>query len=456
MCGILGVLNGENYSHAISKVCDYMRQGAITGILRGTDSTGLMQVSKDHNVRVHKLPIDGINFSLTKRSQQFFGATDSSFATILHHRAATHGEVTYDNSHPFDHEVSGRYVVGVHNGTLYSWQRKEDGVDFNVDSDWLYYRIARDGAKQALEEVNGAYALVWWDASTQRINLASNGQRTIYFAPVIGRNIMLVASEAGMLHWLADRNDFKLEEMLFPRSDQIYHFNSKDVRAYTTTTLEPKKTVVQGGTTTPFRQADRSAIGHTQTEVARLTGPSATGPGGTEYYGAAASERLSTIGLAIGDEVEVFYDAGTIKLNSNDTDVHCEWLDKHANYGAAIMKNLPGATRYNLAKASSCLAKVVGAKQMFDADGSPNGYMVIVGAPWKLQLVLDEKEPVVDGPRQRKLNAEQFAELASKGCVYCSQVVEFADAAAGKITWVGETPVCPDCNNTSVPMSVQM
>src|SRR5690606_27734200 len=109
----------------------------------------------------------------------------------------------------------------------------EDNIRFDVDSDWLYYRMAKDGAAKALGECDGAYALVWTQGD-EHIYIAANAERSLHWAKVRGDNCILVASEAAMLYWLASRNSLDIEDIQLPDVKYIYKISTKDVTSITT------------------------------------------------------------------------------------------------------------------------------------------------------------------------------------------------------------------------------
>jgi glucosamine 6-phosphate synthetase-like amidotransferase/phosphosugar isomerase protein len=85
-----------------------------------------------------------------------------------HTRAATVGARTDENSHPFKNGD----LVGVHNGGIrnfHSLKRQED-VDFNVDSEIIWHLFNKYGIEDAMEKMQGWLALAWYD-ETKRLNL---------------------------------------------------------------------------------------------------------------------------------------------------------------------------------------------------------------------------------------------------------------------------------------------
>lgn len=210
MCGIHGFINGS--TKADNAADDFVRSGFITNMLRGTDSSGIACVNANGNYDMSKLPLPGMHMTGNKSSNQLISrARNTNTATICHVRAATVGEVIYDNAHPFVVEdEEGNVVVGVHNGTLQNWRTKPEASYWDVDSGWAMARLQSEKA-DAFEEFMGAFAFVWWDSRTPKLlNMARNSERTLYVAHTEDGNLVY-ASEAGMIHWLCERHRIKLK-----------------------------------------------------------------------------------------------------------------------------------------------------------------------------------------------------------------------------------------------------
>lgn len=239
MCGIFGLANGpagRTVSHA---VCSLVKQAFIVGSLRGFDSSGVFQQDAK-GMWLHKAAMPGYFFVDDKKASRFLRDADVSMLTVGHNRAATEGKVTDDNAHPFTVysedpvTATSGMVIGVHNGTLNGWKSREDAKGFSVDSEWAFTRIARDGV-DAFKKFYGAYCFVWTDDRVDdRFFIARNDQRPMHFAYMKDGDRMLFASEAGMLSWLAERNNIVLEDKIYVvEPDQLYTFQYNALRAFT-------------------------------------------------------------------------------------------------------------------------------------------------------------------------------------------------------------------------------
>lgn len=214
MCGISGIMTGNARLQAASS---YVKDSLVAGSLRGMDSTGLASIGmKTGLFEWQKLPVNGSMFVTDKVASRL--ASEASVAntlTLAHTRAATTGAVSYNNAHPFVVEgelADGSYreLVGVHNGSLTSWKQKKFAVRYDVDSEWALNHIYDNGA-EAFEDFDGAFCFVWWDSvNKSEVNFALNDLRPMHIA-FLTDGSMAFASEPGMLAWLLERNNAKVD-----------------------------------------------------------------------------------------------------------------------------------------------------------------------------------------------------------------------------------------------------
>ena len=205
MCGIVGVISA-NYGAKIGK---FMEDGLVVGQVRGFDSTGIMLQDFQGNIRTHKAAMIGTDFASDKVTFKLLAGSGSSRAIIAHHRAATQGKVSNDNAHPFVVRSTDdkKSIIGCHNGSLVNWKRRPTAAKFDVDSHWAISRIAELG-NEAFTEIEGPFAMVWMDSSKRdRVFIARNAGRPLHAMMSSDNKQMYIASEAGMLQWLVERND---------------------------------------------------------------------------------------------------------------------------------------------------------------------------------------------------------------------------------------------------------
>lgn len=212
-------------------------------MLRGMDSTGIMQVDRGGKIFYVKEAVEGMYFLGHKIARKFVEDTNKSAFTITHTRAATQGKVNDDNAHPFvAHKGNAEPLVGVHNGSLTpGWRSKPGAKDFEVDSQWALAHIAARGA-EAFKDINGPFCFVWAEADKKgKLFMARNSQRPMHVLFTENRNSMLFASESGMLNWLAERNGIKTEkDILVLQPDRLYEFDTNGNKVLYTSTPLPK------------------------------------------------------------------------------------------------------------------------------------------------------------------------------------------------------------------------
>lgn len=456
MCGIVGVVNPDKRHE---RYRDYCEQGMRVGILRGEDSTGLFQVNKKGGFDTYKMGISGDMFAANKGTVRRLNKISSdSVATIIHNRAATRGEVNDDNAHPFIHfkdEPKGKpkhALVGVHNGTLYGTHpNKEDGRDFEVDSDYLFYQICKLGAKEALKEVRGSYACVWYE-NNWNLNIAVNEERPLFWGFVQDRNAMLIASEAGMMCWLAERNGIKLETIVAPDKNKIYTFNLKgELRDFEVEDVPAKPIIPVGG-------GYHSNFPHARGAPTPTTG-------GATRDSAASSKMpvLNDFQLQLNDVVMFSPFEGLSESKS--------WVDGMVELpnGDPISAVMHATSPAIIRHLRECEFANVQVRSAYNNNGVPT---LIVGHPlevvstdspkpvrWEqLAKQMDEFEQLDDldetasipsnmlrGPKGKPITLKTFEKLTENGCIHCHGDCLAKDNA--KMEWVNHTndPLCKSC-----------
>lgn len=187
-------------------------QLGVMSQLRGVDSTGLVVVGREGNTKKLRNNIELQVCKDTEPAGFYLYSKDVSetlkkvsivSGVIGHCRAATVGNVTAENAHPFTCE----HITGVHNGTLMGpleTEAKKLGI---TDSEVLYQTMAEYGLQYTLDKCgfNSAYALVWVDRQHNTINFLRNNKRSLYMMYNKGHTTLLWASEKGMLNLLRER-----------------------------------------------------------------------------------------------------------------------------------------------------------------------------------------------------------------------------------------------------------
>lgn len=201
MCGIVGVAG-----HVFNKEEKVFKELLVADSLRGTDSTGIAVIPRNGEVKVAKQL--GNPFELLEHYTYNRAMSGSHRAIIGHNRWGTVGKVSKSNAHPFDMDT----VVGVHNGTLTTKWKFEDGNQFDTDSEAMYNHLDKKGLKNLMQNMGGAWTMVWWDKLENSMNFLRNKERPLWMAFTEDGKTMFWASERGMLEWVLNRNDVKYKE----------------------------------------------------------------------------------------------------------------------------------------------------------------------------------------------------------------------------------------------------
>ena len=210
MCGIIGFIRGAgNVGRFNDSYKNLLAQGMLAGSVRGMDGAGIAVVSQSGLVRNFRLPLPGPDFIRTKVGNMAIDASSNASVVIGHHRAATRGVHSVENTHPFRHGSGNKLIVGVHNGVIRNAPITEDGIDFDVDSDWAIYRLLKEGTA-ACAKFDGSYSFVYYLSEDKTVNFISNEDRPLHFAFVEDENALIYASEIKMLEWLMARNHLRI------------------------------------------------------------------------------------------------------------------------------------------------------------------------------------------------------------------------------------------------------
>jgi predicted glutamine amidotransferase len=209
--------------------------------LRGPDSTGVFGVNRYGNVDYLKTKGATDELFRSKEWSSFKDDIYSQFHMLVgHNRKATKGATTDENAHPF---VEGNTIL-VHNGTLFNHSSLTD-KKVDVDSHAILHSIVERGFEKTIEELDGAFTLVWYSAEDKQLQVIRNDQRPLFIANTPGAWVF--ASEDKMLKWILDREDIKITDMTNCKPGTLYTFDldKKDTMWYRPLKLRKAPVYVQ-------------------------------------------------------------------------------------------------------------------------------------------------------------------------------------------------------------------
>lgn len=318
MCGLAGILTTTRQVYAD----DFLSDSFVANMLRGVDSSGIVNIDlTDSTYHLHKLPVSGLFFKddkITKRIMSY--ATAAKSLTMCHVRAATVGNVTVSNAHPFEIVKENTDVLlGTHNGTLTGWRTSSTARGYDVDSEWALSRIAEEGI-DAFKEIFGAYAFVWWDGSdTGVLHMARNKERSLYVA-MLKDGGMAYASEAGMLYWLLERNHMKINgSILSLDPDKHYMFPVDKPEEFTKEDLPKKEYAYTGGYQGTYSQNTNTTYLTTVDQVKRVIEEASGKSNVTSVHAHPSEQKLAVeygwfMERAVFTQLEVNFEGNTIGI----------------------------------------------------------------------------------------------------------------------------------------------
>lgn len=207
MCGLTAIIGSDIMLQEMGA----FQKIAYLSIMRGRDSTGVMDFNTYYNPRV-KITKDvctagwyfgeGGSWSKSYLKTRYLSKKGDKVmppsSIVAHARAATQGKVNRGNSHPFLH----KHIVGVHNGTIgpdFKYRK-----DFETDSEAIFYHMAMEGEEETLEMLeglySGAYALIWYNLENKTMNMARNSERPLWMQqPRFADDVLYLSSDDAFL-----------------------------------------------------------------------------------------------------------------------------------------------------------------------------------------------------------------------------------------------------------------
>ena len=204
MCGIIGLIS-KHKSGFYQLDTLVFAQMLIADSVRGVDSTGVFGVRRTGSVEYMKVGAHPFALLTSKQYELWSRQMIQNFDIVVgHNRKATSGEINNKNAHPFVHE----HIILVHNGSLYNHKSL---ADTEVDSHAIAHLLAKKSPDEAIKEINGAFALIWFNVKERKLYAVRNSDRPLCYSDTSDQ--IVLASEGSMLKWIAERNSKKWEDI---------------------------------------------------------------------------------------------------------------------------------------------------------------------------------------------------------------------------------------------------
>ena len=240
MCGLFGCAGPGIGTLEMSR----LRELAYISGLRGGDGSGIVQGLATKRVLRHTLEKtrNDITYFMWYHGNHSDGNDkilhDYSCNFILGHvRAATRGDVSDDNAHPFD---TGRFI-SAHNGTLHD---KKYHDNEKTDSEMMFIDVEKRGLQPVLRDLDAgsAFSISSFDKQNKELIFATNGKRPLVYCYLSKRRVFFWASERRQLEFALQ--GVEKSEIYKFTDDMIYTFHPEDVEAgrppkWTTRRIKP-------------------------------------------------------------------------------------------------------------------------------------------------------------------------------------------------------------------------
>lgn len=241
MCGIVAVISKKAYGFT-NKDQTIFEQLLYADALRGEDSTGVIGVDKYGDMYIDKSAQTANDFLLQYiNSKSHRDMLKDGVVLIGHNRKGTVGKISDKTAHPF---VVNDHFAMVHNGTLYNHDQLHKT---DVDSEALAMHIegtinndyTADKFSDALARVWGAYACVWYNQPTNKVQFIRNDQRPLWLCE--GDDAWYLASEGALLHWILQRNGVKYKDLNMIPTGTLHTIEPSVMKPVSLEVIEEKK-----------------------------------------------------------------------------------------------------------------------------------------------------------------------------------------------------------------------
>lgn len=237
MCGIVGII-AKNQNGFFQKDADIFKQMLYADAIRGWDATGVFGVNKAGNLDIKKQASAAGHFVHTNEYDNFDSNIFQKYHFVVgHNRKATHGEKNNDSAHPFWDKKEK--ICLVHNGMISN--QKDFCPTSTVDSAAIAEALAKtEDISTVIENIQGAYAFVWYNVEQKRIYFLRNASRPLYISET--PTTWIISSEDSLAYWVAKRNNTPINTTGLFEENTPYYIDMDEKVLYQLNKIEQKKT----------------------------------------------------------------------------------------------------------------------------------------------------------------------------------------------------------------------
>jgi predicted glutamine amidotransferase len=178
-------------------------------------------------------PHASLDFSLLNDKHITNALSHKNISVIMGHvRAATCGDLTIREAHPF---IFGGKFIGAHNGhitnvnALYQSikERNDEEILGNVDSEKLLYGLYKSGDnyKEYLSRIEGNRALVWIHNDILYFTRGENPRMKLFFTTILDEKVIVYSSEEHFLRVVLSRNGIKTDKFFELPPFTVWKYN---------------------------------------------------------------------------------------------------------------------------------------------------------------------------------------------------------------------------------------
>lgn len=244
MCGLTGMIDATHGGFS-SKDAELFFGLLLINSQRGHSSTGLVGINKQKQADVLKVLGNPYNIQNNNLGYMFLNnMVNKYWAVIGHGRFPTQGDVSIKNAHPFTH----KHITLVHNGTLKNLKDLNEKYkqSFEVDSEMICWLISEYGLKKTIEEIDGAYALIFYNAKDDTYNVIRNAERPLWYGINDFKDRLAIGSEKHYLTW-ADAKTYAYKNIKEFETHTHYTIRKEHNKIIITTEECKKPMVFYGG-----------------------------------------------------------------------------------------------------------------------------------------------------------------------------------------------------------------